>query len=498
MTTSFPNNRSVLRRLVDHARVRPSACAVRDRISIEGEPRQLSYGQLNRQSTGMARSLRQQLAPGSVVLLCAPNACEFVTAFIGVWKAGMTVFPLSPSLNQPEISNAIVRSAASAVIGTKCILDALPETSLPTWRLSEVVNMSCEGDADEPTPANGALFLQSSGPTDYPKIVRRLGPSLDAVARHVCTSLELTDQDRVLAVIPMCHSYGVEHALLGPLFAGAEIHAVDHFDPSVIDHLLREEGITLFPATPFILEALAKDSNKPLRHSLRCVYSAGGPLPAMVYERFSRRSGMPIGQLYGSTEVGSVVYNSPSAIEFDSTSVGQAMEGVVIRIVDPENPDPNRPLKSGVEGHVAIRSESMLDGYVDDDAPVLVDGYFLTGDLGRLDKNGRLFLTGRIKLQFDIGGMKVNPLEVEQVIMDFPGIAECIVVPVMVTSTLNRLRALIVPQTLGEDLDVEAIRHHVRGRLAGYKVPRIIEIRTSLTRSPTGKLARVTMASENP
>ena len=163
MTTSFPNNRSVLRRLVDHARVRPSACAVRDRISIEGEPRQLSYGQLNRQSTGMARSLRQQLAPGSVVLLCAPNACEFVTAFIGVWKAGMTVFPLSPSLNQPEISNAIVRSAASAVIGTKCILDALPETSLPTWRLSEVVNMSCEGDADEPTPANGALFLQSSG-----------------------------------------------------------------------------------------------------------------------------------------------------------------------------------------------------------------------------------------------------------------------------------------------------------------------------------------------
>jgi long-chain acyl-CoA synthetase len=132
----------------------------------------------------------------------------------------------------------------------------------------------------------------------------------------------------------------------------------------------------------------------------------------------------------------------------------------------------------------------MLSHYLGGDRsdPAFLDGYFLTGDLGRLGSDGCLTITGRLKLLIDVGGFKVNPLEVEKTIAQHPSIAEVVVVPVKVTETVSRLRAVVVPARTS--VPVEEVRGFVRERLAGHKVPRIIDVVESLPKSPAGKVLR--------
>jgi acyl-CoA synthetase (AMP-forming)/AMP-acid ligase II len=329
------------------------------------------------------------------------------------------------------------------------------------------------------------MLLQSSGTTGLPKIVFRSAASLDAVAAAMCEAIGFTRDDRVLLCLPLCHSYGVEHGLLAPVYAGSCVHLCEGFDLGPVLAQLGGGGVTVVPGVPFLDESLARlDGLGPLP-TLRRAYSAGGPLPRQVYEAFRDRFGVHVSQLYGATEIGSVTYGDPLLEGFDPASVGRPMRGVSVRILD---------AAEGGEGQVAVKSDSMLSHYVGDDADPTADGYFLTGDLGRLDAHGNLTVTGRTKLLIDVGGRKVNPLEVEAVLCQHPLVERCVVVPVPVSETVSRLKAVVVARRDAE-LAPEALRQFARERLVAYKVPRIIEIRSSLPMSKTGKVLRHLVAA---
>src|SRR5690606_25385132 len=149
---------------------------------------------------------------------------------------------------------------------------------------------------------------------------------------------------------------------------------------------------------------------------------------------------------------------------FSPASVGLAMRDVSIRII-PIDADSD-------EGEVAIAAPSMFSGYVHEQ-PALVDGHFATGDLGRLDAHGNLSITGRTRLLIDTGGLKVNPVEVESVLASHPDVAECVVLPMAQSQTVQRLRALVVPRDPAHPPTAEFIRQFARERLAAYKVPRV-------------------------
>jgi long-chain acyl-CoA synthetase len=253
-------------------------------------------------------------------------------------------------------------------------------------------------------------------------------------------------------------------------------------------------GITIFPGVPFMFEMLAEHGGRSGARfaSLRRAYSAGGPLPRGVADAFRERFGVTVSQLYGATEIGSVTYADPDLPGFAPASVGQAMKGVSIRILAPDARDASEPLPTGEPGHVAVLAASMLRGYLGDEpSPTTIDGYFPTGDLGRLDQHANLTITGRIKLLIDVGGLKVNPLEVEQVLAEHPGVATCIVVPVRVSETVSRLKAIVTPRPDAADpLEPASLRAFARSRLAGYKVPRVFEVRDRLPTSATGKVLR--------
>jgi acyl-coenzyme A synthetase/AMP-(fatty) acid ligase len=228
---------------------------------------------------------------------------------------------------------------------------------------------------------------------------------------------------------------------------------------------------------------------------LRRAYSAGGPLPRSLFDAMGRKFAFPVAQLYGATEIGSVTFNDPAIVPFDPAAVGRAMAGVSIRILGPDHPIVDRPLGMNSEGHVAVRAPSMLSGYIDGDSPPLLHGYFLTGDLGRLDSSGALTVTGRIKLLIDVAGRKVNPLVVERVMCEHPGVAECVVVPLRVSQTLCRLKAIFTPSP-GASPHIDDLRRFARERLSAYKVPRVFEMRDSLPRSPAGKILRHVLEAE--
>lgn len=492
----------LLARLASHGVARPDSPALTE-IGPGARGITVSYSDLDAAVREFAASVRRDIPPGGVMLLCCPNRAEFVVAFLGVLAAGRTVMPLPPAIGERELTEVIQATSAAAMIGgpragTGFPAAGLRRIDLQTIPLRGHSGTPCWirfGEPGYPATEEPTLLLQSSGTTGLPKIAVRPGPSLDAVGANVARSIGLTPADRVLGVVPLCHSYGVENGLLGPIYAGSCVHLCDGFDlPTVLGALLKEDGATVFPGVPFMFEMLAR-ALPPQRlggaAALRAAYSAGAPMPPAVHALFAERLGVTPGQLYGATEIGSVTFGDPGDAGYDPRTVGRPVHGVRVLILDPDGPDPACPLGVGDEGHVAVSAPSMFSGYLDGPGPV-VDGFFLTGDLGRLDRSGRLTITGRLKLLIDVGGMKVNPAEVESAISEHPGVAECVVVPVRVTETVSRLKAIVTRCADGsaERATPESLRAFARSRLTGHKVPRLFEIRDSLPKSATGKVLR--------
>jgi acyl-CoA synthetase (AMP-forming)/AMP-acid ligase II len=253
---------------------------------------------------------------------------------------------------------------------------------------------------------------------------------------------------------------------------------------------LANRGITMMPAVPLMLDALARSvREEDCAPALRRVFSAGSPLPRRIADAFRDAYGVPVGQIYGATEFGSVAFNDPDLPGFEPEQVGRPMDGVEIRILDGESPQLDHPLATGTEGQIAVATPSLLSKYVDTDEPPTEGGFLLTGDLGRLDERGVLALSGRLKLLIDIGALKVNPLEIEAVLAQHPLVSEAIVVPLPYSETASRLKAVIIPEP-GADLDATTLRNFAREHLIHYKVPRRFEITNDVPRTATGKILR--------
>ena len=487
----------LISRLKHHANSNPTSIAC---YTLNNES--LTYSELFRKVDAFSIAVQQCCSEKSVVLLSTRNHISYSIALLGLLASGCTVFPISSTVAKSEFIRAATESKAVGFIGT--FPDQLDQSTFPFEFLMDssqigvgtcnepVVNITTGPKSSDNSnhPGNSCfsnLYLQSSGTTGLPKIVRRDAISLDSVAEAMVNAIGIKPVDRILMSIPLTHSYGLEHGLLAPIWAGAAVCLAANATPVQLLNAI-QKGITILPGVPSTFEMILSTSFTPSDfRTLTKAYSAGAPLPKPIFQDMLDRTGIRIAQLYGATEVGSVTYNSTIGPEFNPATVGTAMTGVSIRILDPTDHSKNLPADK--EGLIAIQAKSMFSEYLHETAD-LIDGHFLTGDLGYLDTAGQLFITGRNKLLIDIGGQKVNPLEVEQLIEQHPLVRACVVLGIKQSETINRLRAIIEPADAKCPPPEEELRQLCRSHLSAYKVPRQFEFHNQLPRSTTGKILR--------
>jgi acyl-CoA synthetase (AMP-forming)/AMP-acid ligase II len=496
---------ALIERLDDHARRRPDVVALRE-VGASGALRIVTWRELRDASCQLAERLRR--APEGVVAICTGNRAELAAALLGGLRADRAVLPLPPDGPAAERDELFRRLSVSVLVAERAVLEASAQVGERIPR-DEIAPRGRAAGAVAPPAGAGSILLQSSGTTGLPKIVRRRAAALDAVGNACWLAIGVDESDAMLICIPLHHSYGIDLGLLTAVMAGCSVELQERFEPALARVALAERGISVLPGVPLIFHALARLSDRrAAAPRLRRAFSAGSPLARRVFDRFLQSHGVPLGQIYGATEFGSATWNDPEAEGFDPAQVGRPMRGVRLRIVEAQEPDlglaagegrsscgarPAARLPVGSEGQVAVSAPSLLSEYVGLDGAPTTEGFFLTGDLGRLDERGALTLTGRTKLLVDVGGRKVNPLEVESVLLRHPAVREAVAVAIPFSDTCLRLKAIVVPEP-GRELSVDDLRRFAREHLSGYKIPRRFEIRTELPRSATGKILRQELA----
>lgn len=426
-----------------------------------------------------------------------PTSGAFPLAALAGWILGKTVVPLNYLLKKPELQFVVDDCQTDTIVTAGPMLDYLgfrPHVA-NTLEL-DVLRHGFKGMPDLRWPAAAsdddlAVLLYTSGTSGRPKGVMLTHGNLAANLRQIRSHVTFTRKDVLLGVLPQFHSFGLTVLTLLPLAARCTVVYSARFVPHKIVKLMREHRPTVFIAIPSMYGALlhVKDAAPDDFKSMRYIVSGGEPLPEAVFEGFRTRFGVTINEGYGLTETAPVT-NWCRPDEWRRGSVGRALPGIDQRIVDPAT---GRVLGPGEDGEVRMKGANIMQGYFnrpEESAGVFDEqGYFKTGDMGRLDGERHLFITGRIKEMMIVGGENVFPREIEEVLNKHPAVGASGVIGEM-DPMRGELPVAFVELKEGETTDEKTLIVWCRERLAGYKVPRSVHIIEKLPRNPTGKIMR--------
>jgi para-aminobenzoate synthetase len=487
-----------------------AADAASERPALVHGDERIGWGEVRERADRLASGLGSLgLGPGDPVALVLPNVPAFAVAFFAVARLGGIVVPLNPQFKRAELEFHFREARVRAVVTDEQTLESC-RSIVSGW--DEGVRLVCAGagggdavslegliadhasaSVDGSSPDAEAVFQYSSGSTGRPKRVPRTHRHLRLEADSIVATEGLTPEDVMFCTIPLFHTYGMGCCLLAAVRAGATLVLPDDIQPFVLkrENVLRgleRERATVFPAVPFTFRMLAEAPGSADLSSLRLCTSAANALPRSTFDAFQRKFGIPIRQLYGCTEAGAVTVNLDEDPASTAASVGRPYEGVAIEVVDAAG----ETLGPGRNGEIVIRSPAMTSGYAGTPADLnrraFAGGGFHSGDRGRIDEYGRLFITGRQKLLIDVKGDKVDPIEVEDVLAVHPKVGEVVVVGVASDVDGEELiKAAVVPKRPCQER--ELIRY-CRERLADYKVPQKIEFLEEIPRSSAGKVLR--------
>ena len=329
---------------------------------------------------------------------------------------------------------------------------------------------------DEPRPGDVAVLAFTSGTTGAPKGVPITHANLLASARAAMAAWRWADDDVLVHALPLFHQHGLG-GLHMTLIAGTTARIASRFDP---DRLLATDGTVLF-AVPAIWARLVDHPRIGALRSLRLAVSGSAPLSAALSDRVAAAIGQVPLERYGLTESGLDVSNPYDGPRVAGT-VGFPLPGIELRL--------------GEQDEIQLRGPQVISGYLDGAAPeaFLPDGWFRTGDLGRLDDEGRLTIVGRLKELIITGGYNVVPREVEVVLEEQPGVVEVAVAGLPSERWGEEVTAFVVPGDPPPDED--ALLTAAREQLVGYKVPKSVRFVDALPRNAMGKIVRTALGTE--
>jgi oxalate---CoA ligase len=492
---------TMLERLVADA---PAIVAV-DGTAWTGDALRADVGQVHEQLRALGIGADARVA---VVL---PNGPLAAIAFLGVASTA-TCAPLNPTTPAGELHRLLDDLRATAVVVPG---DPDPSTAelvarerglpvigvaLDGGRLALAVDNAADvGTGSVPRPPGRddiALVLHTSGTTSRPKLVPLTHANLMASAAAIASTLRLEPSDRCCNVMPLFHIHGLVAALLASLHAGGSVITTPGFFAPDVAGWIDRGAATWFTAVPTmhqaLLERFRQDPASRPATQLRFVRSSSASLPPVVLEGVEAALGCPLVEAYGMTEAAHQMACNPLPPgERRPGAVGPAA-GPELAIMDGDG----RLLHTGEIGEVVIRGANVTAGYLDNpeaNAGAFTNGWFRTGDQGRLDADGYLWLTGRLKELINRGGEKISPREVDEALLAHPDVQQAVTFAVPDSRLGEQVAAAVVLRPGAEATERE-LRELVGISLAPHKVPRRVVVVASIPLGPSGKLQRIGLA----
>lgn len=474
----------------------------------------LTYEQVNRFHRRLAAALADAgVRKGDVLALHSPNSIAFPTAFYAATRAGASVTTVHPLATPEEFAGQLRDSGARWIITVSPLLETARRAAELAGGVAEIfVCDSAPGHrslidmlattAPEPhvtiDPAEDVAVLPySSGTTGVPKGVMLTHRQIATNLAQLEPAAPTGEGERILAVLPFFHVYGLTALMNAPLKKGATVVVLPRFDLQTFLAAIENHRITgLYVAPPIVL-ALAKHP-AVARYDLSClkyVMSAAAPLDAALARACSKRLGLPpIGQAYGMTELSPGTHVVPLDRLHDAPAgtVGRLIAGTEMRIVSLDDPD--KDLAAGEPGEILIRGPQVMKGYLGRPdataATVDADGWLHTGDVGHVDADGWLFVVDRVKELIKYKGFQVAPAELEALLLTHAGIADAAVIGCYDDDGNEVPHAFVVRAEAAEDLTENEIMLYVAERVAPYKRVRRVTFLHAVPRAASGKILR--------
>ena len=428
-------------------------------------------GQIDRVAAELAG---RGFAPGDVLALRAPNSSAWAAVALGAMAAGGAVTGVSPLATEAEAAAQLASASAAILVGEPESLLGSPSPVAPSSL----------------SPGQLALLPYSSGTTGLPKPVMLSHANLTAAARQLGAGLGLTSGDRFLALAPLAHVMGFVVSLCAPLAAGATVVMLPRFELPALLEAIQRHRVTVVAVPPPVLAALARDPavGRFDLSAVQAVVSGGAPVsPELQAEAAGRFPRAMIGQGYGLTETSAVI-PVPDRAGMLPGSVGRLAPGTELRLVDP---DTGRDVSPGGPGELWVRGPQVMAGYLgrpEATAQMLgVGGWLRTGDLGRIDAGGNLFIVDRLKELIKVNAIQVAPAELEALLAGHPQVADAAVIPRPDERTGEVPVAVVVARG---PLDPGELIAWVAARVAPHKRIRAVRLVREIPRTPSGKILR--------
>jgi long-chain acyl-CoA synthetase len=422
------------------------------------------FDEIESESAQLARTF-DELEPHSVVGMQIGNSERWPAVLLALWRRRLIPLPLGCHMLPGELQLALSTCHAAALL----TLDAGHPCIRPVSKLN--------GAAHEPGPAGDFLKL-TSGTTSLPRAIRFRASQLLADCENICATMGITADDINFGVIPISHSYGFSNLITPLLVFGVPLAvSEDRIPRAILEGLARTEA-TVFPATPVFFQKLGEMEKTPKLPKLRLCISAGAPLLRAGAEPFTAKFGLKIHTFYGASECGGIAYEAGEALTYEDGCVGTPMRGVRITHSSDEI------------GAISVRGAAVGEGYFPEgDEAALGKGRFVPGDLIRKTECG-LFVAGRVSEVINVAGRKLNPLEVEARMAEFPGVKQAVVFGVRSELRGEEPVACIA----GQRIEREALMRHCHERLSSWQIPRDLWIVDEIPSDERGKISRRALA----
>ncbi|MBM7805073.1 long-chain acyl-CoA synthetase [Geodermatophilus bullaregiensis] len=495
--------------------LRESASAHPDKPMLRLGTLTLTYGQVDQLSGQVAAGLREAgLARGDSVALQLPNVPQFVLAYFGALKAGMTLVPLNPLLKAPEVAYHLSDSGARVLVtfdafaeeAVKGAADAgdvrvyvvsspggpeAPPDTTPFDALVAAGQGADPTDVEQMSPEDTAVVIYTSGTTGRPKGAELTHFQAYMAASVAAETFAYRDDDVAMAVLPLFHVFGLSSVMNCAVRAGATLVLVPRFDVGAVLDAMEQHRVTVFCGVPTMFVALMHaDLTGRDVSMLRICVSGGASIPGEVIKGFEAAYDATILEGYGLSETCAVATFNRSAEERRVLSIGKRLWGCEVRVVDAED----RPLPPGADnvGEIVLRGHNIMKGYLgrpEATAEAMRGGWFHTGDIGYMDEDEFFYIVDRKKDLVIRGGFNVYPREIEEVLHAHPAVREAAVIG-KPDERLGEEVVAYVSLRSGASAEPTEVIAFCKERLAAYKYPREVIVIEELPKGPSGKVLK--------